>query len=263
MSMPAEKAVAILEDAAERERAVVPVAQPSETAAILGMIERLARDPSVDVGRIERMFDLREKALDRASREAFDGAFAQMQPKLPVIAERGRIEIGGGKSGSKVPTYALWEDINEAIKDVLSAHGFALSFRTGHDGDRIVVTGILSHRGGHREETTMRLPIDTGPGRNAVQSVGSSTSYGKRYTAAALLNLTSRLKEDRDDDGQAAAGPALISDLQVSALRAALAFRGRDEAKFCQYAKVGSLADIHASKFDDALRVIETAGAKA
>jgi hypothetical protein len=44
---------------------------------------------------------------------------------------------------------------------------------------------VLSHELGHSEETTMTLPLDTSGSKNNVQAVGSSTSYGKRYTATA------------------------------------------------------------------------------
>jgi hypothetical protein len=49
------------------------------------------------------------------------------------------------------------------------------------------------------------LPADVGKGRNDVQAIGSSVSYGKRYAAMAMLNLITRgLAED--DDGQAGGG---------------------------------------------------------
>ena len=44
------------------------------------------------------------------------------------------------------------------------------------------------------------MPI--GKGRNAVQAVGSSTTYGKRYVMCALLNITTG--EMQDDDGHGA-----------------------------------------------------------
>jgi hypothetical protein len=59
------------------------------------------------------------------------------------------------------------------------------------------------HRGGHSEEATKFYPADTSGSKNAIQAIGSSISYGKRYTASALLNLTSR-KED--DDGAKGGG---------------------------------------------------------
>ena len=49
----------------------------------------------------------------------------------------------------------------------------------------------------------MELPVDTTGSKNAVQAVGSSTAYGKRYVMEALLNLTSR---GQDDDGKRGGG---------------------------------------------------------
>ena len=46
----------------------------------------------------------------------------------------------------------------------------------------------------------MPLPPDVGPGRNALQAMGSTLSYAKRYLAEMLFNI---VRENEDDDGQA------------------------------------------------------------
>lgn len=183
-------------------------AQVSETGAIIQMIERAAMNPAVDIEKMERLFEMRERVVARDAKVAYFAAMAQLQIELPAIAERGGIK---NNSGAVQSTYAKWEDINEVIKPILSRHGFALSFRTGQDQGAIIVTGVLSHAAGHSEETVMRLPVDTSGSKNSVQAIGSSTSYGKRYTAQALLNLVSY---GEDDDGRAGGGdglPAAVS----------------------------------------------------
>jgi hypothetical protein len=87
-------------------------------------------------------------------------------------------------------------------------HGFALTFRTDFTNG-ITVTGVLSHSAGHREETSITLPADASGSKNAVQAVASTVSYGKRYTAGALLNLTSH---GEDDDAYAASPEVDITD---------------------------------------------------
>ena len=62
--------------------------------------------------------------------------------------------------------------------------------------------GVLRHEAGHKEEAELQLPADATGGKNAVQAVGSTLTYGQRYVARMLLSLTSRPSED--DDGQAA-----------------------------------------------------------
>lgn len=231
----------------KHEQPAVPAV--SESAAIIQVIERAAMNPNVDIDKMERLLQMQERIMERQAKAAYDAAYADMQNDLPEIVERGGIKDRNGNVQSK---YALWEDINEAIKPVLAKHGFGISFRTGQHDGRIVVTGVLSHRDGHREETTMELPTDTSGSKNAVQAVGSSTSYGKRYTAQALLNLTSR---GEDDDGQAA-GAKVITTEQRNELQGIIEKIGGDVATFCQWAKVDSLASIPAQSFDKAKQAL-------
>lgn len=182
-------------------------APASESQAIISMIERVALDPNVDIGRLERLLDMQERIVARNAKMAFTTAFAEMQPNLPIVTENGEIKHRDRDRPNAEPqligTYAYWEDINEAILPILAQYGFSLNFRVGRDMDQVVVTGILSHREGHTEETTLPLPHDASGKKNAVQAIGSAISYGKRYTATLLLNLTSR-NDGTDDDGESA-----------------------------------------------------------
>lgn len=234
-----------------------PIAVASEAAAIISMIERAARDPNVDIAKMERLFEMQERAEARRAKAAYAAALALMQPKLPTVERKGRIIITDKNDRQKViqsTPYALWEDTNEAIRPILAEHQFALTFRTGSSPDgKITVTGLLSHAAGHSEETTITLMHDSSGSKNSVQAVGSSISYGKRYTAGLLLNLTSR---GEDDDGKAAGTGETLSDDQINKLRAALEFVGGNEKRFLEHIKMESFEDILASKFDDCLRII-------
>jgi hypothetical protein len=195
----------------------------TEAGSLMAVISRAASDPAVDVDKLERLMGLYERMSDRSAKGAYAAALAEMQPSLPIITEKGAISTDKGRTIQS--TYAKWEDINQAIGPVLAAHGFALSFRTGLAGDgKITVTGVLSHKDGHQEETTMTLPHDSSGSKNAVQAVGSSTSYGKRYTAMALLNITSRGEDDDASAGMSAAAQGAIASINdcegADALRA-------------------------------------------
>ena len=225
-----------------------PAPAASESTAIIQMIERAALNPNVDIDKMERLLEMQERIMARNAKTAFDAAFAGMQQDLPVINERGGIKDRNGNVQSR---YALWEDINEAIKPILAKHGFGISFRTGKRDGHIVVTGVLSHAEGHREETEMELPTDTSGSKNAVQAVGSSTSYGKRYTASALLNLTSR---GEDDDGAASNAAKTITEKQVLDLRDLIAEVGADEQRFLSVGKLDRLEDMLATQYDKAVQ---------
>jgi hypothetical protein len=233
----------------------------SETAAVLSMIERAARDPSVDIDKLERLMKMQEDRANKIAQKAFDVALAEMQPKLPVIGRKGRIEVREKTSSGKrdgdlqqSTPYALWEDINEAIRPILAEHGFSLTFRHGRTPEGLVtVTGILAHREGHREEDTFTLQHDSTGSKNAVQAVGSSNSYGKRYTAINLLNITTR---GQDDDGRAAGADDTITQDQVEQLIALADEVHADKRAFCQYFKVEGIAQLPAKEFNRAVSAL-------
>lgn len=225
---------------------------------ILNVIARAAADPNVDIDKLERLLQMQERVLARDARAAYFAALAEMQPNLPVIGERGAISTDRGKTVQS--TYALWEDVNEAIRPILAEHGFALSFKVRRTEGEIITTGILSHRGGHSEETELSLPTDASGSKNAVQAVGSSTSYGKRYTAFALLNLTST---GEDDDGQKGGRPEPVDKDRHQLLNDLCEAVGADKVKLCQHLKVESLRDVPASKFDYALGRLKEKNPKA
>ncbi|ART63151.1 ERF family protein [Kushneria marisflavi] len=188
-----------------------PPESSSDSTAIIQVIERAALNPDVDIDKMERLLQMQERVLDRQSLMAYSSAMAAMQTELPSIAERGK----GNNSH-----YATLEDIVDTVRPILQRHGFAVSFRIQTQERGIQITGVLMHRDGHREETSMLLPADVSGNKNAVQAFGSSTSYGKRYVLCALLNITTR---GQDDDGHAAAPIKRITSFQAGQLRQLIA----------------------------------------
>lgn len=179
----------------QRRQAVAPI---STDNSIMAVISRAAADPSCDIEKMERLLAMHERMQAKTAEAAFNAAMAEMQCEIPTVGQ-------GALNTHTDKTYATLDDINVTLKPIMQAHGFAISFKVEHTGAGVSVTGILMHRDGHREETTMLLPVDIGKGRNAVQAVGSSTTYGKRYVMCALLNITTG--EMQDDDGHAAGDP--------------------------------------------------------
>lgn len=242
---------------AERiEQTNVATHPASDTTSLLQVISRAASDPSVDIDKMERLLQMHERLVEREARAAFTAALAAMQPKIPVIERKGMIRVPAkdGKTGHETP-YALWEDINEAIRPLLAEHGFALTFRVKKDADRVEVTGVLSHREGHSEETTLSLPMDSTGSKNNVQAIGSSVQYGKRYTGSALLNITTR---GEDDDGKAAGAAIAINDQQREELTALLDDTATDEARFYAFFGIEYLAELPAKRFGEAKAMLET-----
>jgi len=231
-----------------------PETPASNSAAIVSVIERAALNPEVDVSKMERLLDMQQRILDRSAKEAFNADFAAMQPDLPVIPKRGSIRNNEGKVQS---TFGRWEDTDRLIRPVLHGHGFGLSFRTEEGDGCLYVTAVLAHREGHSEQTTLRLPIDTSGSKNVVQGVGSSLSYGKRYSAGAILNLIYQ-DDPGDDDGHLAGRISVerIGESHLANLRREMKELSVNEAKFCRVLRIEALDDLPAERFADAVDIL-------
>ncbi|MDP3534052.1 MAG: ERF family protein [Halomonas sp.] len=179
----------------------------ADSTAIIQVIERAALNPDVDIDKMERLLQMQERVMDRQAMMAYSAAMAAMQTELPSIEERGQTNNG---------KYATLEDIVDTVRPVMQTHGFAVSFRIQTQERGIQVTGVLMHKDGHREETSMLLPADMSGNKNAVQAFGSSTSYGKRYVLSALLNITTR---GQDDNGHTSTRAKLVTPFQAGQIQ--------------------------------------------
>ena len=230
MTRPKKAELSIIPDTG----AATPAIQPS----ILGIpLDKLAEIP---VEKMEQLFALHQKIEADKSRREFDAAFAQMQPELPIIAKSAKAHNAA---------YAPWEDIVEDITPIIARHGFGLSFRVKTESNSLGVTCILSHKCGHREETGYTLPLDTSGSKNAIQAIGSSTSYGKRYTACALLNIVTRAE---DDDANGAFAAETIERDHVKVLEDLLVQSGLDRERLLRHWQIEDLPDIRPEKFNAA-----------
>lgn len=224
----------------------------------LAMIERAASNPDFDIVKMQALVDMRNAELARQARVAYDAAFAEMQPHLPVIDRKGRIEIrkkdkDGERNGDvqQSSAYALWADIKDACNPFMLKYGFGISFRpkTAPDG-KIVVSAILSHRGGHREEAeSIPMQHDATGSKNAVQAVGSSLSYGIRYMGIMMLGIVSK---ESDDDGKASAATGYITPDQVTELEILIGQTQSNTEQFLKWCKVESLETMPRDKFKTA-----------
>lgn len=162
------------------------------TDPMVSMIERIAMDPNADLAKLEKMLDMKERHEASQAKAAFASAFARASAEFPTIPLNGK--------GHNNKPYATLKDITSLTRPVLSAHGLALTFAIDTGERAVVVTAKLMHKDGHSESTSISLPADNSGSKNAVQAVGSTQTYGQRYTAQAILGLS--LGDDTEDDGK-------------------------------------------------------------
>lgn len=214
----------------------------TQSQNVLDGILRAVADPNVDASKLHSLLDFQERLIASQAKQSFNEDFIKLQDKLPNIEEKGRIDLGKGKPQK----YALFEDIQDAIKPVLQEFGFSISYRTAYAGDTVLATTILKHRMGHEEQTTIALPKDKSGSKNETQAVGSSLSYGFRYGTRAILGL----RMGGIDDDAKATNVKYITSTQQEAIQKAL---GPFEEEWLKEVKLTSVSDIHSDQFDRAL----------
>lgn len=191
-------------DPGVKDVAMVPASEaPSDASGLAVVIQQLAANPNVDVDKLERIIEMQKDIMRTQALMAFDSAYAEMRPHIPQIDEKGQIIV----KGTLRSTYSRLEDIDAVITPIISKFGFAIRHRTEFPADKpgiIRIVGILTHKHGHREESVFEAPSDKSDFRTDVQSMGSTVSYGRRYSTLDLLNIVTR---KADDDGQSAGRP--------------------------------------------------------
>jgi hypothetical protein len=177
----------------------VPPADP-----VLALIERVARDPSADLDKLQRLLEMRAKVEADPNERAFNDALAAAQAEMePIRADAVNTEVG------RPHRYASYAALDRAVRPIYTAHGLAVTFTTGERSTEVsveVVAYVTGH--GHGRRYSILMPADgKGPKGGDVMSrthaTASAISYGMRYILVMAFNLAI----DRDDDGNAAGRP--------------------------------------------------------
>jgi hypothetical protein len=181
---------------------------PSEaTAAVWGLIEKLALDADAIVAKLERVIAMYERLKAKEVELAFNAAKGRILNKLAhvrILKNRSVLcEIENGKSQKGTYAafrYAPLEEIDKHLRPLLVEEEMDLSYSDEPQaGGGILIRGRLKHLpSGHFEDSFMPAPPDTSGGKSTVQGVGSTNSYLRRYIACNIFNI---VVVGDDDDG--------------------------------------------------------------
>lgn len=149
----------------------------------------LAIEKGAGVDQLEKLMDLQERWERKEAAKSFKAAMVDFQNNKPVVIKTERAH------NSK---YAPLAKIQQAVDPVLSQYGISYRWEQSQDENGgITITCIISHVNGHEERTSLTAPKDSSGSKNAIQSLGSTVSYLKRYTLEGAIGLAT----DKDDDG--------------------------------------------------------------
>jgi len=243
--MPDETKQLTLAESAALERQ-----QPTSLYAVFA---DMARDPRIEPSRIAQLMELQERAEKRNAEKEFIEAMNRLQPRLPRVTKKGKIEFTS-KGVTQSTPFARFEDVDAAVRPLLTQEGFSIAFGTApYDKGGLLITATLSHKAGHSRTESMPLPFDTSGSKNSIQAVGSTLSYGKRYLICAMLNIVT---EGLDND---AASIGFVTEQQLNSLHdmvQEISLTPERVTKFLETMAAKSFAEIPRAAFPAAMNLL-------
>lgn len=171
--------------------------QDVATAEPVGMFERLALDPNIDVDKLERLMQMHERATARVAQEQFNAAMSSAQKAMRPIAA----DAYNPQTKSKYASYAR---LDSDLRPIYTDAGFGLSFDTGDSPlpEHVRVLCHASHAGGHERTYHIDMPADGkgakgGDVMTKTHAAGAAIAYGMRYLLKMIFNVAVG-EEDRD-----------------------------------------------------------------
>ena len=220
-------------------------ATESEPVNMLAIIERAAKDPSVDVDKMERLLGMAERMEARRAEQAFNAAFAAFQSEMPVLVAQTEIKNRG--------KYAKFEDVMHVAGPILKRNGFAVSFSQEGDDKRIVVTCTLRHAGGHSHKNLFSVRLGVQADSNTQADCKVSTT-AKRNALLQALNIVVRqdcMVNEGDDAALEGDISKFVTPEQADELEHRVAMTNSDRSAFLKFAKSDGYKTILASRYDE------------
>jgi hypothetical protein len=185
----------------------LPVKQNSSEAQSQSSVDALlltAVEKGASVESLERLMALKERYDAQEAKRAYYEAMQQFQRVKPDLVRSSDVSFGQGKTAYK---FCPLSDIEKALREPLDKCGLSYRFENHNkeiptDNGIAMHTGIrciVSHVMGHSESTVLYAPADGSGNKNAIQGIGSTSTYLMRYTLIAAFALTTA---DEDNDGQ-------------------------------------------------------------
>lgn len=149
----------------------------------------LAIQGNLDVTKLEKLIELKNREEERKAKQEFDRHFAEMQKQFEAAQRT--------KKGYNYK-YAPIEELQKQFGPLIAEHGFSYRWREeAIEGGKRCIMKISGW--GHSEENYFDIPDLEGTSQmNNVQVRGAMSTYGRRYSFIAGFGL---IIQDEDTDG--------------------------------------------------------------
>lgn len=233
------------------------VSAATEPVNLLQIIERAARDQSIDIDKMERLMAMHERMVARNAESEFNAAMQACQAEMRRIA-------ADAENPQTRSDYASYGKLDQTLRPIYTRHGFSLSFSDGETAkqDYVRVVCTIRHRAGHKETHWKDMPADGkgakgGDVMTKTHAAGAAQTYGMRYLLKGIFNVA--IGED-DTDGNEP--EECVTEQQVADLEALITEVKANKAAFLKYIKVQSLGDIYARNYSHVVKLLEAKRAK-
>ena len=177
------------------------------TANIALMILQASNNPDIDVDKIEKMYQLYNAEAARLAELEFSKDLIAMQGDItPIATDASFSEGNNANNNANATRYLSYEKMVAITKPILTKHGFSLHHEEKTEilgqgqakngatifNGLVTVTAFLRHKTGKSLTTSLTIPFDFSGSKNSntAQAQGSAVSYGRRYTMAGLLKIS-------------------------------------------------------------------------
>ncbi len=199
-----------------------------------------AINKGIDPEGIKTLSEVMLKMQAYQAEQAFNSDLAHFQAACPIVLKRKKINFPTKAGGTFTSHYAEMSSIVDAVRDLLTDHGFSYSFDREVDDKSVRVHCILRHSGGHQTRTLFSVPIDRGNKLSDAHAIAGAVTFCERYSFRGALGITTG---DSDNDGKEFTDRRILPE-QVEVLKKLMEDAQPNLEKFWRYVGVESLEEI-------------------
>lgn len=179
----------------------------------------MATDDTINPEKLRALTDIQGTVIqqmrdekDREAKARFTKAFATACRQMPIITKDEKIE----HKGRFIGWFKKYEDLRRIVDQVVHPLGLTVSHDCSEiDGGKggILVWTVITYMDGEHtwSETKAKIPVppDGGGAKGAAQALGSSKTYGERYSLTGAFGI---VQKGLDRDGKSPEARALLAN---------------------------------------------------
>jgi len=232
-------------------RQPIATVEPTIGQLLQAVIEK--GDPEKNIGVLERLIALKERAEEKQAEREFAAAFLELQKEMKGVQALDEVP---DKHGGVRYTFASYERIMRQVRDPIQQHGFSVSFDSEFKDNRVIARCILTHVGGHKRITTQFMRVSAPYGANDSQADGATMTMAKRYALCSALNIVIERDSDGIDNDMRNEGQPISFEM-AETLKELVKETRSNEAAFLKYAGASNYEEIGMNRYQELFRSLQ------